>query len=198
MIRSAALDPSTSRDECAFIAIELRGRVWHLAAGKTWQGRTGAPLDIRNKVAPEAARLARNLGCDSWMSDLYMSADVELVSRDFGLSFRRDEAELVESFGHMRQLARERRVWLRSDNPDLDAVGLQIAGELRGVTLLRRNGKTQVVLPRSRGKHGDAARAWIRALWHGRMLEDGAAHNYSAGYGLRGGLGTTLCARLVR
>lgn len=199
MNRAAALDPSTSRDECAYVAIEERGEVWHLAAAKTWQGRMGAPLDIRNKIAPEAARRSRDLGCDSLMSDLYMSSDVELACQEHGLLYRRDEAELLESFGWARNLSRLRRVWLRSADPDLDAAGLQIASELRGVTLLRRGGKTQIVLPRSKGKHGDLARAWIRSLWHAKNGgASGFIHTYDAGYGRHGQLGAGLAGRMAR
>lgn len=199
MSRACALDPSTSRDECAYVAVEERGDVWHLAAAKTWQGRMGAPLDIRNKVSPEAARATKALGCDSLMSDLYMSADVELTCQEHGLLYRRDEAELLGSFGWMRNLARLRRVWLRSSDPDLDAAGLQIASEIRGITLLRKGGKAQIVLPRAKGKHADLARAWIRALWHAN--NGGASnskHNYDVGYGRVGVLGTGLAGRMVR
>jgi hypothetical protein len=176
----AGFDPAVTLNACALAIVgEVRPGIWAPLVLKTWQGRQGEPLDIRLGVGQEAAELVRRTGLTEWMSDLFAQHDVELVSKEAGLIFRKDEAELLTSFGTTRHLLHARpepRLILRATDPDLDDLCQVVAKELGGVLLKRKaGGKSEITIPTIGGRHGDLARALVRALWHAKAAEPSRA-----------------------
>lgn len=172
----AGFDPAVTLNACALAIVgEVRPRVWAPLALRTWQGRRGAPLDIRNIAAPEAIEMVKKSGLHEWMSDLFAFHDVELASRDAGIVARRDDADLMISFGTTRALLHDAsgpRLILRSDDPELDELCGVVAKQLATILLKRRGGSAEIVIPTIGGAHGDLARALVRALWHARAADE--------------------------
>jgi hypothetical protein len=163
--RFAALDPATTLNGCALAVAEERAGLWFPVALRMWRGQPRRPLDLRNKVIPEAAEIVKGFGCTEWMSDQYAWHDFQLVSNEHALTPRHDSEPLEESFKHHRYVHNGERVALRSSDPEFDEMCGQLAAELAGITERRVGGKTVITLPTAGKLHSDLARAWIRALW---------------------------------
>lgn len=180
----AGLDPAVTLNACALAVVgEVRPGLWAPLVLRTWQGRRGAPLELRNQVAPEAAELVKRAGLSSWMTDIFGFWDVQHASREAGLLVQKDDAQLVVSFGTTRRLLHARpttRLVLRSDDPELDERCALVAKQLGTVLLKRRGASSEIILPTIAGAHGDLARALVRALWHAKAGDDAKPYDPTA------------------
>lgn len=169
--RAAAIDPGTSQNSFALAIGEERGGVWRPVYLREWRGSPGAPLDLRLKEGPAAARIVRDHGLDSWATDIHGWSDIQLVSKEHDLSPELDNHPLDATFQHSRRVLHEERMSLWSDDPELDELCAQLEEEMRGVIEKRSGGKVTIVMPTEGRRHADLARAWIRCLWHARAGE---------------------------
>lgn len=159
-----AIDPGTRRNAFALAIVR---RIWTGAAFsfaplalRQWIPAPGAPLDLRLVVLPEAAKLARSFGCDTWITDAHALTDVEIVGAEHGIAtIVRAEGEAFEREGRpVRDGLHRGQVALAG----CEGVEELIA-QLRGVRSKLTGGRQVMTWPESGDLHGDLARAWVSA-----------------------------------
>lgn len=180
-----AIDTATTTNACVLAGVQRRATrrhparapLWGVVVLKRWQGRTGAPLDIRNRVGPEAADIVRSWGCDSWACDGIELAAIHHVSQEPGkkqLAYRvqggslgPDESAASERarigvYGHGKVVIHERRLVICLDDKDASE---RLVASLASIQAEPRDGGLKMWIPREGDSHGDDASAVLRALW---------------------------------
>lgn len=162
----AAADPGTSNNAFAFSIVERIEREpawWRVRLVRTWQGRQGAPLDVRNDVGPEVCRLALAWGCDTVMTDIHEWAGMQLAGQAHGVQMRLDNAELSESCLDVRIVTHEKRISFdQTIGPDIIR---RVTRQLGAITMKDTYSGPRIVWPGEGRGHGDEARAVARALF---------------------------------
>ena len=128
MRRAAAIDPGTSQNSFALAIAEEHSCIWRPIYLREWRGSPGAPLDLRLREGPEAARIVRDHGLDSWETDIHGWADIQLVSLEFSLVAKLDNNPLEMTFSHARRVLHEERMSLCADEPELDSMCAALEG----------------------------------------------------------------------
>jgi hypothetical protein len=175
----AAADPGTSSNAFAFVVVESvdRRRIptfdearrllgWRVRHIQTWQGRQGAPLDVRNVVGPAVCRLALSWGCENVMTDIHEWAGMQLAGQACGVRMLLDNAELVDSCLDARIVVHEKRLSFdQRIGPDLIR---RVTRQLGAITSKVTEKGVRIVWPGEGHGHGDEARALVRALYHAK------------------------------
>jgi hypothetical protein len=169
--RFAAIDTGASKNPSALCIIE---RVVHDVNGerryqfrplvlKEWRRKPGGlPLDLRNVVIPEMARIAIAHGCHAWWSDGWSLHDIENGAYPLGITticiststVTRDMYEPLDA-----ALAHEPCPVVLSGCENIE---LAVA-QLRQV---RRDNTGKAVVPKIGVEHGELGQVLVRALAH--------------------------------
>jgi hypothetical protein len=162
----AALDPGSRRNACALaivrrIDVGSSRRFWQPVVLREWIPTPGRPLDLREVVLPEAARLCQALGVVRWVSDAHALTDVEIVGAEHGISTRCR----AEGDAHEAEYRPVRDALHRGECP---LTGCHGASELvRQLRLVRsvagQLGHTRIVVADDGPLHGDLQRAYVSA-----------------------------------
>lgn len=183
------IDPGSSHNALAIAGAMRNSRgLWIPIALRRWLPTPGAPLDIRKREGPAAARIVRALGGDTWATDSYAIDQIRLVGDEFGITTILATSDQDLHFRHAR-LVNARGGWALGA-PTVPTFYADEHGDRRAyvdaddLTLLRRElsevlraprggGKWEIKIPTSTdGAHGDLAVAWCRALWLARAGDD--------------------------
>lgn len=169
--RFAAIDTGASKNPSALCIVE---RVVHEVSGerryqfrplvlKEWRRKTGGlPLDLRNVVVPEMARIAREYGCLSWWSDGWSLHDIENGAAPLGVATRciststisRDQYEPLDA-----ALAHDPCPVVLNGCENVEAA----VAQLRQV---RRDNSGKATVPKVGTDHGELGQVLVRALAH--------------------------------
>lgn len=190
-----AADPGTTTNAFALAVVERvlsrSGReIWIVRHLQSWQGRPGAPLDVRNVQGPTCCRLAFAFGCESILTDAHEhAAMVNAGLTWFGddrtkptIAMPLDAGELAITTSDARTVLHDStgcRLYFGPEisDADMDRVGKQLAS----VTYKGEGGRIKIVWPTEGAGHGDEARALVRALRHGgagKELETARPESY--------------------
>lgn len=217
--RVAAIDTGTTVNGSTLVILEERRGVWGILFAKEWRGKPGAPLDLRGRKArssaekdegegQEMARIVRDHGLDSWAVDSYGLADIQIVSAEWGLTWRlqtgplgHDETEWSRTAGIGAGLGvYDHGVYVVHHQLAVanGPLGPQLVAELQAITEKRQGGNVTPVLASQGRAHSDLASAWLRALWHAGAgnAQLSAPHSYGAGEHRNSRLLTTLTSRV--
>lgn len=170
--RFAAIDTGASKNPSALCIVE---RIVHEVNGerryqfrplvlKEWRRKPGGlPLDLRNVVLPEMARLMTSYGCVMrWWSDAWSGHDIENVGALFGI-----QTVYISTSTVSRDMYEPIDAALAIDPCPVvlngcDGIDLAVA-QLRQV---RRANDGKVIVPKIGVDHGELGQVLVRALAH--------------------------------
>lgn len=158
---------------------------------KEWIPSPGNPLDLRNDVLPEAARICKRYNCDSWWTDAYAGDQVEIVGN------KRDIATIYVSSDPYTECYRDaRNAIYRGQVPLSGCKGCdELVKQLKRVTQAHGDGgRIKIMIPADGALHGDLGVAFIRALGNAGVgeykTEDGETITVESRYGEVIGIGS--------
>lgn len=177
-----AADPGTTTNAFSFAAVEMMlsrtGReIWIVRHLQSWQGRPGAPLDVRNVQGPACCRLAYGFGCESILTDIHehgsmCNAGMTWMGADHskpGITMPLDAGDLSVTTADFRVVLHDSTGCRVYFGPEIaEDIAERVGKQLASVTYKGDGGKVKIVWPTEGTGHGDEARAVARALRHGR------------------------------
>jgi hypothetical protein len=177
-----AADPGTTTNAFSFAAVEMAlsraGReIWIVRHLQSWQGRPGAPLDVRNVQGPACCRLAYGFGCESILTDIHehgsmVNAGMTWMGGDHakpGIAMPLDAGDLSVTTADFRVVLHDSTGCRVFFGPEIaDDMRERVGKQLASVTYKGDGGRVKIVWPTEGTGHGDEARAVVRALRHGR------------------------------
>lgn len=214
--RVAAIDTGTTVNGSTLVILEERASVWGILFAKEWRGAPGRPLDLRGRKArssaerdegegQEMARIVRDHGLDSWAVDSYGLADIQIVSAEWGLTWKLQTGPLGHDEGKDGTLPElgiyDHGVYVVHHQLAVanGPLGPQLVAELQAITEKRSGGKVTPVLASQGRAHSDLASAWLRALWHAGAGNGGErSQNLSSSPHRYASMTMPLSARLAR
>lgn len=169
--RFAAIDTGAKKNPSALaiverVIVEVRGErryQWRPVLLKEWRRKQGGlPLDLRNDVLPEMARILKRYGCLSWWSDGWGGDAVEIVGAINGI-----QTIYVDTARATQQVYEPLDAALTQDPCPIVLSGCEgVEAAVAQLRQVRRAGDGKAIVPKQGVEHGELGQVLARALAH--------------------------------
>lgn len=169
--RFAAIDTGAKKNPSALaiverVVIDIRGErryQWRPVVLREWRRKQGGlPLDLRNDVLPEMARILKQYGCLSWWSDGWGGDAVEIVGALNGI-----QTIYVDTARATQQVYEPLDAALTQDPCPIVLSGCEnVEAAVAQLRQVRRAGDGKAIVPKQGVDHGELGQVLARALAH--------------------------------